>query len=91
MKSKQEKVELQEKIDACQTKIAEDETMHNEEKEKLQMQITQLEAEKEQKDISIRRLEIICKSKDKDIPLEYIEALEMIMKLKSKEQASYNP
>lgn len=32
MKSKQEKVELQEKIDACQTKIAEDETMHNEEK-----------------------------------------------------------
>lgn len=49
MKSKQEKVELQEKIDACQTKIAEDETMHNEEKEKLQMQITQLEAEKEQK------------------------------------------
>ena len=85
------KVELQEKIDACQTKIAEDETMHNEEKEKLQMQITQLEAEKEQKDISIRRLEIICKSKDKDIPLEYIEALEMIMKLKSKEQASYNP
>ena len=49
------------------------------------------EAEKEQKDISIRRLEIICKSKDKDIPLEYIEALEMIMKLKSKEQASYNP
>ena len=40
---------------------------------------------------SIRRLEIICKSKDKDIPLEYIEALEMIMKLKSKEQASYNP
>ena len=91
LKSKQEKVELQEKIDACQTKIAEDETMHNEEKEKLQMQITQLEAEKEQKDISIRRLEIICKSKDKDIPLEYIEALEMIMKLKSKEQASYNP
>ena len=86
LKSKQEKVELQEKIDACQTKIAEDETMHNEEKEKLQMQITQLEAEKEQKDISIRRLEIICKSKDKDIPLEYIEALEMIMKLKSKEQ-----
>ena len=84
-------MELQEKIDACQTKIAEDETMHNEEKEKLQMQITQLEAEKEQKDISIRRLEIICKSKDKDIPLEYIEALEMIMKLKSKEQASYNP
>ena len=58
LKSKQEKVELQEKIDACQTKIAEDETMHNEEKEKLQMQITQLEAEKEQKDISIRRLEI---------------------------------
>ena len=32
LKSKQEKVELQEKIDACQTKIAEDETMHNEEK-----------------------------------------------------------
>ena len=55
MKSKQEKVELQEKIDACQTKIAEDETMHNEEKEKLQMQITQLEAEKEQKDIIIVR------------------------------------
>ena len=34
LKSKQEKVELQEKIDACQTKIAEDETMHYEEKEK---------------------------------------------------------
>ena len=80
MKSKQEKVELQEKIDACQTKIAEDETMHNEEKEKLQMQITQLEAEKEQKDISIRRLEIICKSKDKDITLEYFEAMEMKMR-----------
>ena len=87
----QEKAELQAKIDANQIKIAEDDTMHNGEKEKLQLQIVQLEAEKKQKDVSIRRLEIICKSKDKDIPLEYIEALEVIMKLKSKELPSYDP
>lgn len=91
LRNMQEKAELQARIDANQIKIAEDDTMHNGEKEKLQLQIVQLEAEKKQKDVSIRRLEIICKSKDKDIPLEYIEALEVIMKLKSKELPSYDP
>ena len=54
--------------------------MHNEGKEKLQIQITQLEAEKRAKDIVFVGWKSFCKSKDKDIPLEYIEALEMIMK-----------
>lgn len=90
IKYQNEKDYLLQKIDDCQIRIEEDETLHKDEKDSLIKNIDYLKEEVREKDVQIHRMEVIYKSKDVLVPIEYVEALKVYLKINA-ELSSYIP
>lgn len=90
MKYQNEKDCLLQKIDDCQIKIEEDETLYKDERDELIRNMDRLKEDIKEKDVQIHRMEIIYKSKDVSVPVEYIEALKVYLKINA-ENSSYIP